>query len=275
MQTSTQLTSPKEIVVISHSPIFYWWPVWFVGFLMAAWTYFDGHLMAIVPVGTVAEGARTVGGHDDPRDVLVLPPGARLPLDGKTGAVLQPRLRMAASNNPGMIFVTTLCLVIVITNVHLRGVWSFVTILGIVSATILLALLGWWDAILGTIGVIDVHINALGYLSIGLFLFAIWSVTVLVYDRQLYLIFSRGQLRVRTAIGAGEKTYDTLGIMVEKHMDDVFRHWLLGFGSGDMTVRTAGTNAQQFEVANVLRISRKLALIQQMLQEREVVRGPS
>ena len=98
---------------------------------------------------------------------------------------------------------------------------------------------------------------------------------MLVYDRQLYLIFSRGQLRVRTAIGAGEKTYDTFGIMVEKHMDDVFRHWLLGFGSGDMTVRTAGTNAQQFKVANVLQIGRKLELIQQMLQERAVVGGPS
>jgi hypothetical protein len=275
MQTSTPASSPKQIVVISHSPIFYWWPVWFVGFLMAAWTYFDGHLMAVVPVGTVAEGARTVGGHDDPRDVLVLPPGARLPLDQATQAVLQPRLRIAASNNPGMIFVTTLCLVIVITNIHMRGLWSFVTIVGIISAAILFALLGWWDAILRTIGVIDVHVNALGYLSIALFLFAIWAVTVLVYDRQLYLIFSRGQLRVRTAIVAGEKTYDTLGIMVEKHMDDLFRHWLLGFGSGDMTVRTGGTNAQQFQVANVLRVGRKLALIQQMLQERAVVGGKS
>ena len=224
MQTSTEASSPREIVVISHSPIFYWWPVWFVGFLMAAWTYLDGHLMAIVPAGTVAEGARTVGGHDDPRDVLVLPAGARLPLEKATGTVLQPRLRMAASHGPGMIFVTTLCLVIVITNIHMRGLWSVLAILGIVSATVLLALLGWWDPILRTIGFIDIHINALGYFSIALFLLAIWTLTILVYDRQLYLIFSRGQLRVRTAIFAGEKTYDTLGIMVEKHIDDVFRH---------------------------------------------------
>jgi hypothetical protein len=242
---------------------------------MAVWTYFSGDLMAIVPVGTVAERERTVSGHDGPRDVLILPPGAQLRVDRAAGAVLQPRLRMAADNNLGMIFVTTLCLVIVITNIHLRGLWSVLAILGILAATILLALLGWWDPILRTVGVIDVHINALGYFSIGLFLFAIWTLTVLVYDRQLYLIFSRGQLRVRTAIGAGEKTYDTFGIMVEKHMDDLFRHWLLGFGSGDMTVRTAGTNAVQFEVVNVLRIGRKLELIQQMLQERAVVGGVS
>ena len=60
----------------SHSPIFYWWPVWFVGFLMTALTYFDGHQMAIVPVGTVAERGRTVGGHDGPRDILVPESGA-------------------------------------------------------------------------------------------------------------------------------------------------------------------------------------------------------
>ncbi len=174
-----------------------------------------------------------------------------------------------------MIFATTLCLVIVVTNVHMRGLWSVLVILAIVSATVLLALLGWWDPILRAIGVVDIHINALGYLSLALFLFAIWSLTILVYDRQLYLIFGRGQLRVRTAIGAGEMTYDTFGMMVEKHTDDLFRHWLLGFGSGDLTVRTAGTNAQQFEVANVLRVGRKLGLIQQMLQEREVVRGQS
>lgn len=266
---------PREIVVVSHSPIFYWWPVWFVGLLMAALTYLDGHLMAVVPAETVAERARTVGGHDEPRDVLVLPPGAQLPVDRATGAALQPRLRMAASNNLGVIFATTLCLVIVVTNIHLRGLWSVVVILGIVSVTVLLALMGLWDPILRAVGFIDIHINALGYLSIALFLFVIWSLTVLVYDRQLYLIFSRGQLRVRTAIGVGEMTYDTFGMMVEKHTDDVFRHWLLGFGSGDLTVRTAGTNSQQFEAANVLRIGRKLAMIQQMLQEREVVGGKS
>src|SRR5262245_42694708 len=132
MTTSTGATSPKEIVVISHSPIFYWWPVWFVGFLMAVLTYYDGHLMAIVPVGTVAERARTVSGHPDPHDVLVLPPDAQLPVAPETGAVLQPRLRMAASNSLGIIFVTTLCLVIIITNIHLRGLWSVLAILGIV-----------------------------------------------------------------------------------------------------------------------------------------------
>lgn len=273
MASAIRTTSPNAVVVISHSPIFYWWPVWVVGLLMAAWTYFDGHQMAIVPVGTVAEQAKTVGGHDEPRDVLILPPGKQLPVNQATGALLQPRLRMAVSNNPGAIFVTTLCLVIVITNIHMRGLWSLIVILAIVFAAISFAFLGWWDVLFKTFGILDVHINALGYLSIGLFLFPIWAFTVLLYDRQLFLIFSRGQLRVRMAIGAGEKTYDTFGVLVKKHKDDIFRHWLLGFGSGDLTVRTAGTNAEQFEVPNVLRVHRKLNRIQQILQERDMVRG--
>jgi hypothetical protein len=271
MATLSSDPSPNEIVVISHSPIFYWWPVWFVGFLMAALTYFGGYQVALVPEGTVAERGLKLSGHDEPRDVLVLPAGAQLPASRAGGDA--PHLRMASSNSFGVIFALTLCVVIVITNIQVRGLWSVVVILGIVGVSVLLAFLGWWDPILRLIGDIDIHISALGYFLISLFLFVIWTLVVLVYDRQLYLIFSRGQLRVRQVIGAGEQTYDTFGLMVEKHMDDVFRHWLLGFGSGDLSVRTAGANARQFEAVNVLRIDKKLELIQQMLQERAVVGG--
>jgi hypothetical protein len=271
--TNPSATPPREVVLLSHSSLFYWWPVWFVGFLLAGLTHLDNHLMAVVPVGTVAERQRTVEGHDGPRDVLVIPQGQQFAVDRATGAIAQPRLRMAASNNLGMIFAVTLCLVIVITNVHMRGLWSVIVVLTIALAAVLLAGLGWWDPILGFLGLIDIHINALGYLSLSLFLFAIWSLTYLVYDRRNRMIFGRGQLRIRNAIGAGERVFDTFGMAVEKHRDDVFRHWLLGLGSGDLTVKVAGTNSQQFEVPNVLNVNRKLGLIHRMLQEREVVGG--
>ena len=31
MTTPSAASSPGEIVIISHSPIFYWWPVWSSG----------------------------------------------------------------------------------------------------------------------------------------------------------------------------------------------------------------------------------------------------
>lgn len=266
-------TPPSEVVLISHSPIFFWWPVWLVGFLLAFVTYLDNHLMAVVPVGTVAESQRVVEGHVEPRDILIMPPGKSLPTDKATGTIAQPRLRMASSNSLGMIYAVTLCLVIVITNIHMRGLWSVIVMMGIALTTVLFAILGWWDPILRVWGLIDIHINALGYLSLSLFLFTIWLLTYLIYDRRNRMIFGRGQLRVRTAIGGGERVFDTFQMAVEKHRDDVFRHWLLGFGSGDLTVRAAGTNSQQFEIPNVLNVNRKLALIQRLLQERQVVGG--
>jgi hypothetical protein len=67
--------------------------------------------------------------------------------------------------------------------------------------------------------------------------------------------------------------YDTLGMVVTKRRSDLFRHWLLGIGSGDLLVKTAGAHVQQFEMHNVLFVSNKLQLIQDMLQTREVVSG--
>jgi hypothetical protein len=263
----------REVVLISHSPIFFWWPVWLVGFFLAGLTYLDRNLMAIVPVGTVARSQLTVEGLGEPRDVLILPEKSELPMDPTTGRPVQPRVRMAASNGLGMVFAVTLCLVIVITNIHMRGLWSVLVILAIGLVVLLFAGLGWWDPILGALGMIDLHINALAYLSLSLFIFAVWAVTYLVYDRRNQMIFGRGQLRIRDAIGSGERVFDTFGMAVEKHVDDVFRHWLLGFGSGDLTVKVAGTNAQQIEVPNVLRVNSKLEQINRMLQEREVVGG--
>jgi hypothetical protein len=279
MATATAPVSPttaekgRTIKIISHSPLFYWWPVWAVGFLMAFLTYVDGGRMAIVPGGTVAEQGRQVEGHDGPRDVLVLPPNGHLPLDRVTHTPNQPRLHMAASKNIGVLFAVVLLVIIFTTNVPLRGLWSVVGVLGLLSLSVIFAWVGWWDNILGFLGVLHIHMNALGYLSISLVLFAVWCVTILLFDRQLYMVFSPGQLRVRLEIGGGESAYDAVGMMVQKRRDDLFRHWVLGMGSGDLIVKTGGVNAQHFDMPNVLFVGQKLKLIQQMLQEREVVSG--
>jgi hypothetical protein len=55
--------------------------------------------------------------------------------------------------------------------------------------------------------------------------------------------------------------------------DDLFRHWVLGFGSGDLIVRTGGANPQIIELPNVLFVGPKLREAQQTLQVREVVYG--
>jgi hypothetical protein len=100
----------------------------------------------------------------------------------------------------------------------------------------------------------------------------LWLVVVLFFDHQVYMVFAPGQLRVCREFG-GEVVYDTRGMVVLKRRSDLFRHRLLGFGSGDLLVNTAGANATQFEMHNVLFVGSKLQVIQEMLQTREVVRG--
>ena len=261
---------PREVVIISHSPLFYWWPVWAVGFLMAGVSYWQGDQMALVPPGTVAVQDARVVGHAGPRDILMAPEGESLPI--KNDELAQPRLRMAASNSPGIIWAMTLLLIIVVVHVKMRGIASVVVVVLIGGTTVLLAVLGLWDPILRAIGVIDIHINATGYLAISLILFVIWLLMFFVFDRLTYVILARGRIRVRKAIGEGEMIFDVRGVVFERHRDDLFRHWMLGFGTADLTVYTTGANSRQIEMPNVIGISSKLALIHTMLQEIEVTK---
>jgi hypothetical protein len=266
-------TRPAQVVVISHSPLFYWWPVWAVGFLMAAVSLWLGQQVAFVPRGTVAQRDVRVSGHEGPRDVLIAPAGRSLPAAADPDELKQPRLRMTSSNNPGIIWAMTLLLVIVITHVQLRGVWSVVAIVILVCLTLVFAVFGLWEPIIRAVQFFDIHINAFGYFSISLVLFVIWLIMFLVVDRLKYMIFTRSRFRVRKAIGEGEKVFDTRGMVFQRHRDDMFRHWLLGFGTADLTVFTSGANAQQIEMPNVFGIGRKLRLIHTMLQELEVTKG--
>jgi hypothetical protein len=264
---------PAEVVVISHSPLFYWWPVWAVGFVMAALSYAQGYQAAFVPSGTVAERGVKIAGHEGPRDVLIAPEGYPLPAAVDADELMQPRMRMTRSNNPGVLWVLTLVIVIVATHLQLRGVWSVVLIISLAFGSILLAVLGLWDPILKATQVLDIHINAFGYLSISIFLFAIWLLTFLVFDRLNYMVFTRNRLRVRKSIGEGEKIFDMRGMVFQRHQDDMIRHWLLGFGTADLSVFTSGANAQRIDMPNVFGIGRKLVLIHAMLQELEVTKA--
>ena len=259
---------PREVHIVAHSMLFYWWPVWAVGLLMVGLTWWDGHRLAVVPAGT-----QVVEGIDGGREALVLPAGAHLPRDSDTGKPKELTLRVATRSGYGVVFIVVVLLVVFITNVPIRGLWSVIAILTVLLVTIILALMDWWDDILEAVAQSRVFINAFGYLSISVPLLALWLVVVLFFDRKVYMVFAPGQLLVRQEIGSGEVAYDTMGMVVAKRRSDLFRHWLLGFGSGDLVVKTAGAHAQQIEMKNVLFVGSKLKLIQQMLQTREVVSG--
>jgi hypothetical protein len=258
----------REVRIYSHSHLFYWWPVWVCGFIMAIWTYFDGHRLAILPPNTTVEKKgdlyelNTRGGTSDQLTRAAQHPGE--------SAFSQ---RVAQNSRLGVVFVVILLLVILITSVPLRGLWSVVVIITVALTAIILALADLWDKIFESLGHLHIHANMAFYLVISTGLLLMWVVSVFFFDRQTYMIFTPSQLRVCQEIGAGETAYDTQGMTIEKHRYDLFRHWILGLGSGDLTIRTSGAQAHTFEMHNVLNVSSKLQEIENMQRERPTVQG--
>jgi hypothetical protein len=268
----------REVRIVSHCMLFYWWPVWAVGFVMFLITMFTGEFMVTVPPKTVIEKPKEGDLGSFHYDFVV--PGKKVrdkketqpPLPeepGQPGVPMKPHLWMSASKNLGVVFVVILLLVVVITNVPFRGLWSALVIGTVVSLSILFAWLDWWDTILIYLSWLDIRINAAGYLVISSTLFVLWLFVFLLFDRQIYIVFRPGTMIVRLEIGGAETVLDTVGMSVEKQRSDFFRHWILGFfTAGDLIVKPA--NKAEFHFPNVLMISSRVKRIEDTLQIKEV-----
>lgn len=270
------LTPPaeREIRVYSHSGLFYWWPVWAFGFLMALLTFVQGGVLAVVPKGTIAvSGAKVEYQKDNqleaasPRDVLVMPAGAKVV---NPNAPDNPHLHMAYSKNFGVVFAVVLLVIVLISNVPMHGFWSVFVLMGIAIFVLIMVLAGWWETFVEKFQLVDIRINAGGYLFISAVLFVIWAVTVFIFDHRHYVIVTPGQVRVCMAVGTGETVYDTTGMTFQKRQDDLFRHWIVGLGSGDLIMHRTNMN-QEVDMPNVLFISAKIQQIERLMKEREVV----
>ncbi|MEQ1826182.1 MAG: hypothetical protein ABL921_09550 [Pirellula sp.] len=218
---------PSKMRVYSHSPILYWWPVWAVGYVMAAITHFQGKTV-------------TFAG----RDMLI-----------------------HENSNLGLIFFVTLFLVILVTNYAVRGLASGIVIMGVVLILVLLLYFNVWENVVGWVLSHKIYLNEGAYLWISSLLFLLWAVVVFGLDRISYWEIEPGQLTQESLFGSGSKSFNTQGMVLEKHQDDVFRHWLLGIGSGDMRVRTAGATREQLDIHNVMFVGSKIAAMQRLIAE--------
>jgi hypothetical protein len=192
----------SEIRVYSHSTIFYWWPVWVAGYVMAAITYVEGSRAVIVPSGSV---------YDDARHALVLPPGTAQPRSG--GAAIGER--SAVSKNLGVVFTIILLSVVFITNTPMRGLWSAIAVLLIVVLTVTFAWIGAWADVLAAFGQISIHMNMGFYVFFSTLLFLLWTAVVFGFDRTRYWRFQPGQLTHEFVFGGGQESYDTSGMLLK------------------------------------------------------------
>jgi len=276
----------KEIRLYSRSDIFYWWPVWSLGYALALLTYLDGGHLAVVPESTEARRdwrVEVAPGRFESREGLILPRGddrhpahlspatARKGPRGALSAPQQPRVHIASNPYFGTWFFLVLLVVFVSTHTPLRGVWEWVAVLFIALFVALVSLYSLWGTIHDWFLLLHIQITMAGYVFLSTWLFAIWLVTFLYFDKLTYIVFSTGQVRVRQAIGEGEKTYDVTNMSLELQPNVFFRHRVLGlYDAGDLIVRTGGSRPEAFHWPNVLRVRSQMRKIERLIQTREV-----
>ncbi len=310
---ANQASSPSEptLLVYSHSPVFYWWPVWLVGFVMAGLSYLDGGRMVWVPPHAQASRQWQVGVGDaaSQREGVLLEEGRHLlPARGETADAplpppQQPHVRMSRHKFLGFCFAVVLFFVYLHSNVLWRGFRAyFFLALGV---SLLLAMMALhlafpdWGVWHWTKYVIyqlpDIYISMDGYLYIASIVLFVWLLVTLVYDHLTYMRFESGQVHVVEEVGEGEIVYDTTNMTFEKEKMDFFRHHILGLrflrplrhllprsvarclglsaltGTGDLTIRFGGDSGRVIFWPNVTNVDAKLEAITTFIKERPVV----
>jgi hypothetical protein len=257
-----------EIHVVSHTGLLYWWPVWLVGFILSLLTYFDGGRLAIVPERTqVREVSRRVFEltvPDRPGPYLTQAAAA----EGENGFAV----RASFNRNLGMVYFVVLLLVVFGSNVPLRGLWSVVAIMFVLMLTMLLAYLDAWGWILDRLGGLHMEISLAGYLLPSIVLLVIWVVAVFGFDRLRYMRFKAGQFTVHREIGDAVEVYDTTRVTVQKRRSDLFRHWVLGMGAGDLVIQVPNQN-KELVLPNVAFVARRVRQIADVMKIRPVTPG--
>lgn len=218
----------REVTIYEHSNIFYWWPVWALGYTLALLTYLQGSLVTF----RVAEVDRSVWVHP--------------------------------SHNLGVIFTVVFLLVILMTHFSVRGVASLTVIISAIAVTLFLAYMDWWGYILEAMGNLAIYMNLGFYMFFSTALLIVWGLAILIFDRTRYWKFRPGQMIEGTIFGAGEHAYDTRGMVIEKMRDDLFRHWVLGLGSGDLHISITGAVKADILLRNVLFVGHKVEMIQRL-----------
>ena len=269
--------TPREVTLISHSPLFYWWPIWLLGYIMAFITYQEGNRLAVVPSGSkVTEISEKSDDKKKAYEFIVPAPttkdlsnAATATVDPTQTQVFKPRVSQKAWLGP--LFCIMLMLMIVITNVPMRGLWSFIVLLFLIVLALTFSVLNLWDGFLKAFGDLHIYINMAGYLFIAITGSIIWVFVVGILDTRTYLRVTPGQIQMREHIGGSVRNFDTTGLVFEKQRDDLFRHWILGFFSGDLIVKTSGAERETFRLPNVLWVGWKLEAVNELLREKTTV----
>ena len=161
-----------------------------------------------------------------------------------------------------------MAVVIFFTSVNLRGVWAVVFAVSAVALGLAFSVWDVWEPILKRLGDLKLYVNADFYRAMGVVIFVPWLFVVFVFDLRRYFHFRPSQVTMVHEIGEGEKTFDSFGVVMEKHRDNYVQHMALGFGSGDLSISTHGGDSDVITFRNVFRINRVLKEVSKIREKR-------
>ena len=214
-----------QVIVYGHSALFYWWPLWVAGYVMALLTWLH------------------------PDHVMI----------GNKPVVFDP------SRGLGLIYTLLFLLLIVITSTNVRGMRAALIIVALGFVALLFLYLGWWDEMLHLIGREYIYMNLSFYLFSSTVLCVVWLATVFFIDHLSFWRFRPGQITHEYLGGIVDKSYDTENMILLKRQDDLFRHWIIGLGSGDLHMKMMGGQGEEMNVPNVLFVIGKISRIQRLI----------
>ena len=158
--------------------------------------------------------------------------------------------------------------VIFFTSVNLRGVWAAFFAVSAVALGLAFSVWDLWEPILEKLGDLELYVNSDFYRAMGVVIFIPWLFVVFVFDLRRYFHFRPSQVTMVHEIGEGEKTFDSFGVVMEKHRDNYVQHMALGFGSGDLSISTHGGDSDIITFRNVFRINRVLKEVSKIREKR-------
>lgn len=243
------------IILFSSSNLFFWWPVWCAGFILAVLTHFGDKVMVVVPSGSTVQNVYLVGNEEQsPKVHQALVP----PEDGHN-IVPKPHLRTVDSSSLGLIFASIVFLVIYLTTVRPRGIWGVVFTLLLFASPMVAFFYGWWDAAPESIAI---HISRDGYLLFAIVLFLLWGISLFFLNEGRYVTFQKGQIIFYD--GEGEYHFEShagWSIQVE---EGGLRDRILGMGSGTVVILIPSYQ-KQIRLENVLFVRDKVDRILQRM----------
>lgn len=221
----------REVRLVAHSNLLYWWVVWFYGYVCAFATYLN-HI--VVPFG---------------EKQIKFHPDAWL----------------------GLSYIALVLFVVVFTNVRARVLHTFIIAAIIALALIGVEWRWGLGSIFKFLPELKVQMNLAFYMVTSTGLLVIWLIVVFAIDQLTYWRFAGGQVMERHRLGnAPGNVYDTRGMLMRRNPDDLFRHKLLGLGflglgTGDVMFKPASAGAEPFVIENVWRATERQRRVERLL----------